>query len=123
MSKKSHHGGLGVGLGLAAIAAAAAGAYFFYGKQGAKNRKHLKSWTVKARGEVMEKLVKMSDVSQDTYEKTVNEVLKKYKSLKQATPKEIGELSRELKSHWKSIKSELDKASKKVVKNVKKATR
>lgn len=112
---KAHHSGLRVGLGLAAMAAAAAGAYFFYGKNGAKNRKQLKSWMVKAQGEVMERLEKLEDVSEDGYHKIVSEVLSKYKKVKNATPAELAKFSKELKSHWKSIKTDLGKA----VKNVK----
>jgi hypothetical protein len=40
----------------------------------------------------------------------------KYKKLKTATPAEIAEMTKELKGHWKSIKGELDKASKKIAK-------
>ena len=61
--KKSHMSGA-VGLGLAAItAAAAAGAYFLYGKDGAKNLKKIKSWSLKAKAEVLEKLEKAKDIS------------------------------------------------------------
>ena len=113
---KKNSGGLKVGLGLAAVAAAAAGAYFFYGKNGAKNRKHLKAWTVKAKGEVMENLEKLSDVSEKTYNKTVDQVLAKYKKLKHVAPKELAEVQKELKSSWKMVKSEVDKAAKKIKK-------
>ncbi len=104
----------GVGLGLAAVAAAAAGAYFFYGPNGSKNRKHLKSWAVKAQGEVMEKIEKLSDVSEKSYNATVDEVLSKYKKLKHVAPKELAEVAKELKSSWKSVKAEVAKAAKKV---------
>jgi hypothetical protein len=116
---KNKHAGLKVGLGVAAIAAAAAGAYYFYGKDGAKNRKQLKSWMVRAKGEVMEKVEKLSNVSQETYEKAIADVMKKYKNLKNATPAEIAALTKDLKGHWRAIKADMDKASKKAVKTVK----
>jgi uncharacterized protein YoxC len=109
MAKK--HKGLGIGFGLAAIAAATAGAYFFYSKNAAKNRKQLKAWMVKAKAEVMERLEKTSDLSQKTYEKVVDEVMKKYRGLKKTAPKEVAELSAELKRHWSSIRKELEKAT------------
>jgi hypothetical protein len=105
-------GGLAVGLSVAAIAAAAAGAYFFYGPNGAKNRKNLRAWTVKARGEVMESVEKLRDVSEKTYNQTVDKVMSKYKKLKNVAPKEIAAVTRELKSSWKAVKSEMDKAAK-----------
>lgn len=120
MAKKNGGKALGVGLGLAAIAAAAAGAYYFYGKDGAKNRKALKGWMVKARGEVMDQVENLKNVSEQTYTKVVNDVMAKYKKLKKATPGEIAQMTRELKGHWRAIKSELDKAGQKVGKVAKK---
>jgi hypothetical protein len=117
--KNNGNKAIGVGIGLAAVAAAAAGAYYFYGKDGAKRRKQLKGWMVKAQGEVMESVEKLSDVSQATYEKVVNDVVKKYKGLKHATPAELASLTKELKGHWTAIKSEMDKVSKKVTKKSK----
>jgi hypothetical protein len=121
MAKNNGGKALGVGLGLAAAAAAAAGAYYFYGKDGSKNRKALKSWMVKAKGDVMEHVEKLQNVSEQTYTKVVNDVMAKYKKLKTATPAEIAAMTKELKGHWKSIKSELDKASKRVSKTAKKS--
>lgn len=113
MAKK--HGGIKL-LGLAAVAAAAAGAYYFYGKDGVKNRKAVKSWAMKAKAEVMENLEKLTDVSETTYNKTVDQVLAKYKKVKSVAPKELSDLQKELKSHWKSVKSEVEKAAKKITK-------
>ena len=100
------------GVGLAALAAAAAGAYYFYGKNGAKHRKSLKGWAVKARGEVMEKVEGLREVSQKTYYKVVEDVLKKYKKLEKVAPAEVAILTRELKSHWAAIKADLAKEMK-----------
>lgn len=100
-------GAIGAGLGLAAVAAAAAGAYYFYGKNGSQHRKNLRGWMVKARGEVMEKMENLSNITENIYYQTVNEVLAKYKRLKSVTPKELEALKKDLKSHWRSIKSEI----------------
>ncbi|MGE5297625.1 MAG: hypothetical protein ACM3KM_00480 [Acidobacteriaceae bacterium] len=113
---KSAKKGVEIGLGLAALAAATAGAYYFYSKSGEKHRKQLKSWMVKAKAEVMEKLEKATDLSKDAYEQIVDDVLKHYKVMKKAAPKEIADLARELKTHWKSIKVEVEKAAKKAKK-------
>ncbi|MBX4188069.1 MAG: hypothetical protein KW793_02950 [Candidatus Doudnabacteria bacterium] len=113
---KKKHGGMKIGLGLAAIAAAAAGAYFFYGPNGSKNRKNMKAWAVKAKGELMERIETLSDISEKTYNQTVDTVLAKYKKLKHVAPKELAEVSRELKSSWKIVKGEIEKASRKLKK-------
>ncbi len=105
--------GAGLGLGLAALAAAAAGAYYFYGKDGAKRRQNLKGWMVKAKGEVMDKLENLSEISQETYQEAISDVLDKYKKLKKASPAELAAFAKELKGHWGAIKGDLDKATKK----------
>ena len=121
MTHKKHGSGVAVGLGLAAASAAAiAGAYYFYGKEGAKHRKNLKSWAVKARGEIMEKMENMEEVSRDSYEKVVNQVLSKYKAVKNVAPGELDDLAKELKSHWNAISKTLAQSAKKVKKAAKK---
>ena len=110
--------GLSVGIGLAAVAAAAAGAYFFYGPSGAKNRKNLKSWAVKAKAEVMENVEKMKDVTEKTYDQTVSTVMAKYKKLKNIAPGELAEVQKDLKDSWKSVKAEIDKYTKSSAKAV-----
>ena len=96
--------------GLAALAAAA-GAYYFYGSpKAAKNRKVMKAWAVKAKGEVMEHLEQMKAMSQKGYRQTVDDVIAKYKKLEKANPKELELLKRELHGHWKNISKHLPKA-------------
>ncbi len=99
----------------AALAAAAAGAYYFYGsKHSAKHRKQMKSWAIKARGEVVERLEKAKEISQDTYEKAVDQVMDKYKKVKNIDPVEITALTNDMRRHWKNIFSQVQgKPSKK----------
>ena len=102
----------GIGAGIAALAAAAAGAYYFYGsKHAAKNRKAMKSWAVKAKGEVMEKLENLKDVSEKSYHKAVNDVVAKYKKLKNIDPKELAALTAELRNSWARISAHVQAAA------------
>jgi hypothetical protein len=104
---------VGIGMGLAAAAAAAAaGAYFLYGKDGAKNRKAVKGWMLKARGEVMDRMEKLENVSEAKYREIVDTVIRGYKSAKNASPAELAAAAAEMKSHWNSIKKTIKKASK-----------
>lgn len=106
--KKTNVNKLVVGLGIAGAAAAAiAGGYFFYGKDGAKHRKNLKAWTVKAKAEVMEKLEKAKDLSEENYHEIVDLVSAKYSAVKTVAPEEIQDFARGLKKHWKDIKKEI----------------
>jgi hypothetical protein len=99
---------VGIGLAVAAVAAAAGG-YFLYGAKDAKrNRKMVRGWALKAKGEVLEGIEKMKDtVTEEAYYKVVDTVVGKYASYKNATSEEVDALGKELKSHWKSIKNHL----------------
>lgn len=95
---------IGVGVGLTAAAVAAAGAYFLYGsKNAAKNRKLVKSWALKAKAEVLEKLETAKEMTQAEYETLVEQVVGAYATAQTVTKKDIKELQTELKSHWKGL--------------------
>ena len=123
IKKQGAGSAVGIGVGIAALAAAAAGAYYFYGPDGTKNRKKLSSWSVKARGEVMEKMEKMKDLTEPAYQAAVTMVMDKYRKVKSLNPAEIDALAKELTGQWKRIKSHLvtDDPKKAVKKAVKKA--
>lgn len=110
--------------GLAALAVAGiAGAYFLYGKNGAKNRKKISAWAIKAKGEALERIEKLKDINEEIYHTTIDTIAAKYDKLKHTTPEEIATFTKEMKSHWKEIKKELTpKAKKGVKKTASKAT-
>ncbi len=97
-----------IGIGTGLVAAAAAGAYFLFGTdEGKKTQKKIRGWAVKAKGEVMDKLEDMKEVSEDGYYKVVDNVVGKYKKLKKVQGTEVDSLIKDLKKHWKNIKKEL----------------
>ncbi len=104
MAKKSTRKKKGtLGLKATLIGAAAAG-YYLYGPKGAANRKKVKAWTLKAKGEVLERFEKVKEVSDDSYAETVDKVTTKYGKMKSVGEVEAAKLNRELKRHWKAIK-------------------
>jgi|SRR3989344_663393 len=104
---KSKTSKIEIGIGVAAVvAAAAAGAYFLYGKNGAKHRKQLKSWMVKMKAEVMEGIEKLKTVNQAAYNAVVDEAAKRYAKIKNVSPKELAALAKEMKGHWRKISKE-----------------
>ncbi|OGZ68781.1 MAG: hypothetical protein A3D44_02180 [Candidatus Staskawiczbacteria bacterium RIFCSPHIGHO2_02_FULL_42_22] len=97
-----------IGAGIAAAVAAAAGVYFLYGsKNAAKNRKMVKGWMLKAKGEVLEKLENVKEVNEEIYHKIIDQVSKKYQAMKSVDRKDIAEFVRELKSHWQGLAKEI----------------
>jgi hypothetical protein len=84
--------------------AGALGAYFLYGtKAGDKKRKQISGWAMKAKGEVLEKIEKAKDMSEDAYGAVVSGVIAKYKKIKKEHGPEIEALSKELLSYWKQV--------------------
>ena len=115
--KSSHK--MAIGVGIAALAAAAAGAYYLYGSdKSAKNRKHIKSWMLKMKAEVMDKIENVKDLSKEAYDKTIDEVSKKYSQLKDIDQKELMRLAKRMKSHWKEIEADVKGSVGKEIKRV-----
>ena len=95
---------VGIGVGLTAAAAAAAGAYFLYGsKNAASNRKKVRSWTLKAKAEVLEKLENAKDITEEEYNELIESVGGVYGSLKSVSKGEISDFKKEMKDQWKNI--------------------
>lgn len=113
MSKTSTGAKVAIGAGVAAIAAFAAAGYFLYGKDGAKNRKKVRGWMLKAKGEVLEGVEKMKDVTEEQYNAIIHKVAAKYKAVKGIDPAEVDTIMRELHGHWKNIKKSISPAPKK----------
>lgn len=95
---------VGIGVGLTAAAVAAAGAYFLYGSDDAsKNRKKVKSWTLRAKAEVLETLEKAEKMTENEYDKLIDSVSGAYSRLKDASKVDIATFKREMKDHWGDI--------------------
>ena len=104
-------------LGVATAATAFAG-YYLFGPKGKENRAKVKGWTLKAKGEVLEKIEKLENISEEKYHEIVDSVMNKYKKLKTTTEKETDILENELKKRFAHVVKDLKKTEKKVVKKV-----
>lgn len=108
MAQKKHQqkGGTGMGaaVGLGAALAAAAGAYWLYGaKDAAKNRKLARSWMLKARAEVMDKLEHVQHIDRKQYMAIVDSAVAAAARGAAATRPEVARLKRDLGSAWTHI--------------------
>jgi hypothetical protein len=124
----SRAGKLGIGFGLTAAAVTAAGAYFLYGdKQAKKNRKKVKGWVLKAKGDVLEALEKAEAITEDEYKALVATASGAYGTVKHATAGEVKDFKKEMQNHWEKLQK--SKAVKKLMnadtvkKSAKSATR
>lgn len=91
---------VGIAAGVAAITAAG---YFLFGPQGKNNRKVIKGWTVKMKGEVLEKIEKLKHITPEVYDSIIDDVATKYSKLKHIAPEELEMVKANLKRYWKII--------------------
>jgi len=92
---------LGIGVGLTTAAVAAVGAYFLYGsKDASKNRKKVKSWALKAKGEVLEVLEKAEKITEGEFKELVEGVVKTYAKVEKLSKKELDEFRNEMSENW-----------------------
>jgi hypothetical protein len=112
MTKKepqSAAGKVAAGIGAAAALAAIAGSVFVFGtKAGVKQSKKVKGWTLKMKGEVLEKLENLKEVSEERYREVVDTVGKRYENAKKIDPAEVQAMVADMKRHWKSIYSQIE---------------
>jgi len=114
---------VGLGIGLTAAAVAAAGTFFLYGsKNAAKNRKAVKSWTLKAKAEVLEKIEQAKEMTQEEYEQLIDTVTTTYAGVQAASKADLAGFKKEMKEHWRSIAKTAAPKKKAAKKAVKKAT-
>lgn len=129
--KMSKGAQVGVGVGITAALVSAAGAYFLYGSKNAeKNRKKVKSWTLKAKAEVLEGIEKAKDMTKEDYDMLIDKTAKMYSKVKDASTEELIGFAKEMKSHWKTLEKKGEQkmkepkaVAKKVVKAVKKVAK
>jgi hypothetical protein len=114
-----------IGAGLAGLAATA---YFLMESKGKKEQTQVKSWAIKMKGDIIEKLESARNISEPVYHKIIDAVAAKYEKELKSSPEEIRELAQDLKKHWKTIsgsilaaKSDIASTTKKIeVKEIKK---
>lgn len=95
---------VGIGFGLTAAAVTAAGAYFLYGsKKSAQNRKKVKGWVLKAKGEVLEALEKAESITEEEYKALVEAASGAYGTIKSATAGEVKDFKKEMNDHWVNL--------------------
>lgn len=104
-----------VGIG-ATVAAMGAAAYILFGPEGKKNKKAIKGWAIKMKGEIIEKLEEAKEITEPVYHKIIDDVSAKYAKIKKVDPKDLEMAVSDVKKHWKTmIKDMKPKSKKKVV--------
>lgn len=113
---------VGIGVALTTAAVAAAGAYFLYGSPNAvKNRKKVKGWMLKAKGEVLEAMEQAGQMTAEEYQEVVEKITAGYSQLQNASKADIKEFKSEMMDNWNKLQKQMapkKRVIKKVVKKV-----
>lgn len=91
---------IAVGAGVAAMSAAA---YVLFGPEGKHNRKKIQGWAVKMKGEIIEKLEDSQEITENIYNKIVDQVSEKYAKAKGLSMEEVQAVVDDLRKHWKTL--------------------
>jgi hypothetical protein len=95
---------LSIGVGLTAAAVTAAGAYFLYGsKDASKNRKKVKSWSLKAKAEVLEALENAKEITQEEFHTLVDGVTDTYTKVQKLSKAEAKDFKKEMIANWEDL--------------------
>ncbi len=104
----------------ASIAALAGAAYFFLGPKGKQHQKQAKSWAIKMKGDVVEKLEQAKEISETNYQEIIDSIAARYTKEKRAGSAEIKALANDLKRHWNVIGKRAKAVRRDAIKNAKK---
>ena len=88
------------------VAATATIAYLLFGPEGKRNQKLAKGWALKMKGEILEKVEKLEEVSAPLYEKIVLDIGERYKKLKSLNIEDVEKEIDFLKKNWNKIEKE-----------------
>ena len=102
MKKKSESLGTVVAVGVG-VAATTVAAYVLFGHDGKKNRKAIRGWMVKMKGEMIEELEKAQHVTEPIYYQIVDAVSARYAKAKDIDKKELEHAIADIRKHWKVI--------------------
>jgi hypothetical protein len=101
-NKKGLTGGEMVGIG-ATVAALGAAAYILLGKDAKKNKKVIKGWAIKMKGEIIDKLEDAKEITEPVYHNIIDTVSAKYSKIKKVDPKDLEVAISEVKKHWNAM--------------------
>jgi DNA repair protein RadC len=94
----------GIGIGLTTAAVAAAGAYFLYGSENAEqNRKKVRGWMLKAKGDVLERMEDAKHMTEEEFFALVDKVAMSYDKARSLSKKELKDFRNEMADNWQEL--------------------
>ena len=119
MNKKTKKLSKMVAIGAGATALAA-GSYYLFGPKGDKYRKVAQGWMLDMKDEVLKKVAKIKDLSEDEFHKIIDTIVFAYIATGEVATPELQTFADNLKSQWKNIVKSSAKQKKIVSKKISK---
>ncbi len=91
---------LALGAGVAAIATSS---YYFFGPKGKDHRENLKGWMIKMKGEIIERIEDVKELTEPVYHEIVDSVVATYAATSKVSKEELQAFAERLKSQWRDI--------------------
>jgi len=88
------------------ITTALVGGYLYFGPNARKNRRKTEAWMLRAKADLMEKTEDIKDMTQERYEKIVDEISGKYGAMKEVGVDKAERFAGEVRGRWNSLKAE-----------------
>jgi len=107
---------LTIGAGVAAIATAS---YYLFGPAGRENREKMKGWMIKIRGEIIDKIRDVKELTEPVYHGIVDSVIASYMTTAKVSKDELHAFAERLKNQWREIVRTTEKEPKKIVRKIK----
>lgn len=107
IKKSGNHILADVSIFAAGAAAAVAAGIFLYGKNAVSNRKVVRGWAIKMKGEVLDEIERMGKINNKDYQALIDKIVRKYAGLAHVGKKDLTRTAKELKSQWKHISARL----------------
>lgn len=86
------------------IVSAVAGVIYLYGRDGRQRRKRVRGWMLQMKGEIMERLTRLEEVSKDKYKQIIDKVSSQFAQQKRVHQEDIDRIRERLKGHWSDIR-------------------
>ncbi len=109
-----------IGAGAAALAAAS---YYFFGPKGEEHRDNLKGWMIKMKGEIIERIEDVKELTEPIYREIVDSVVATYAATSKISKEELETFAERLKGQWKDIAASAVNTKKPAVKAKKRVTK
>ncbi len=91
---------LAIGAGVAALATTT---YYFFGPKGKDHRHHLKGWMIKMKGEIIDRIEDVKELTEPVYKEIVDSVVASYATTTKVSKEELAAFAERLKGQWMDI--------------------